>query len=193
MAWLNADDRLLPGSLLAVGRFFRDRPDIDVVYGHRLVLDENGMVVGRWVLPPHRAYGHGWRDFIPQETLFWRRSLWERSGGRIDDSLTFAMDWELLLRFRAAGARFERLPYFLGAFTTHADQKSVAQFDRDGVPEYARIRERLASTFGGRLAERARTAAYMLESAVCDWAYIIKRDPLMPASRLPIRPGDELC
>ena len=181
MAWLNADDRLLPGSLLAVGRFFRDCPEIDVVYGHRLILDENGMVVGRWVLPPHRVHGHRWRDFIPQESLFWRRSLWERSGGRIDESLKFAIDWELLLRFDAARARFERLPSFLGAFTTHAGQKSIAQRDRYGIPEFISIQQRLAPTFGRRQAERARSAAYMVESAVWDWAYRLKGDPMMPS------------
>jgi glycosyltransferase involved in cell wall biosynthesis len=190
MAWLNADDRLLPGSLLAVGRFLREHRDVDVVYGHRLVLDESGSVVGRWVLPPHRASAHRWRDFVPQETLFWRRSLWDRSGGRVDDSLAFAIDWELLLRFDAAGARFERLPYFLGAFTTHAAQKSVARFDQDGIPEITRIRRQLAPTFGRRQIERARAAVYMVESAAWDWAHMISRDTLMPSR---VRPGDESC
>jgi hypothetical protein len=37
-----------------------------------------------------------------------------------------AMDWDLLLRFRKAGARFTRLPRFLGAYRVHPGQKTIA-------------------------------------------------------------------
>ena len=45
MAYLNADDMYLPGTLHRIGRFFRDHPSVDVVYGNRL-----GSTVkrGRW-------------------------------------------------------------------------------------------------------------------------------------------------
>ena len=42
MAWLNSDDLLLPGSLRAVAEVFSQRPDVDVVYGHRILIDEDG-------------------------------------------------------------------------------------------------------------------------------------------------------
>ncbi|MEO1512096.1 MAG: glycosyltransferase family 2 protein, partial [Planctomycetota bacterium] len=97
MAWLNSDDLLLPGAIEAAVRVFEDDPGVDVVYGHRVCVDEDGMEVGRWVLPPHRDGAFVWRDYIPQETMFWRRSIWERAGARIDDSLGFAVDWDLVL------------------------------------------------------------------------------------------------
>src|SRR5262249_33984020 len=53
MAYLNSDDLLLPGSLAYVARFFAAHPEVDVVYGHRVIIDENDGEVGRWVLPPH--------------------------------------------------------------------------------------------------------------------------------------------
>src|SRR5581483_5017571 len=68
-----------------------------------------------------------WADYVPQETMFWRRSIWDKAGGYIDESFQFALDWDLLLRFRAAGARFVRLPRFLGAFRVHATQKTSAE------------------------------------------------------------------
>jgi glycosyltransferase involved in cell wall biosynthesis len=41
MAWLNSDDVLLPGALEDVGWFFARHRRVDVIYGHRLLIDEN--------------------------------------------------------------------------------------------------------------------------------------------------------
>jgi hypothetical protein len=60
----------------------------------------------------------------------------------MDESFQFALDWDLLLRFRAAGARFVRLPRFLGAFRLHALQKSTAELNATGEPEMERLRTR---------------------------------------------------
>jgi SAM-dependent methyltransferase len=142
MAYLNSDDILLPGALHQVAHVFRTRPEVDVVYGHRVIINEHDREVGRWVLPPHDDDILTWVDYIPQETLFWRRSIWEKAGGRIDDSFKFAIDWDLLLRFRDAGAKFERLPRFLGAFRVHPLQKTSSELDEVGVQEMAQLRQR---------------------------------------------------
>lgn len=142
MAWLNSDDLLMPGSLATVARFFAARPDVDVVYGHRIIVDADDKEIGRWVLPTHEAEVLRWADWIPQETLFWRRSAWERVGGRIDTSFQFALDWDLLLRFQQANLNIERIPRFLGAFRVHADQKTSAQMVELGHGEMARLRRR---------------------------------------------------
>lgn len=142
MAYLNSDDLLLPGALNYVARYFVAHPKVDVVYGNRILIDEYGAEVGRWVLPPHDNEVLTWRDYIPQETLFWRRSLWEKVGGAFDESFHFAMDWDLLLRFRDAGAKFAHLPRFLGAFRFHPSQKTSAQMADTGAKEIRRLRER---------------------------------------------------
>jgi glycosyltransferase involved in cell wall biosynthesis len=143
MAYLNGDDLFLPGTLRYVGRYFLEHSEVDVVYGHRVLIDEDDREIGRWVLPPHDELILSWADYVPQETLFWRRRIWERTGGRLDDSFHFAMDWELLLRFRAAGARFSRLPRFLGAFRVHEHQKTTARMGDLGAGEIARLRSRV--------------------------------------------------
>ena len=94
-----------------------------------------------WVVPAHRRWVTTVADFVPQETLFWRRRIWERVGGQLDASLSFAMDWDLLLRFIAAEARIARLPRFLGAFRTHEEQKTVA-IAAKGEREVEVLRER---------------------------------------------------
>ncbi|HEY1759321.1 MAG TPA: glycosyltransferase family 2 protein [Bryobacteraceae bacterium] len=142
MGWLNSDDLLLPGALMYVARFFARNPDISVLYGNRILIDESGLEVGRWILPKHDSGILRWVDFIPQETLFWRRSLWNQVGGGIDESLHFAIDWDLLLRFQTAGARFAHVPHFLGAFRVHPQQKTSAQMDSTGAREVAALRRK---------------------------------------------------
>jgi glycosyltransferase involved in cell wall biosynthesis len=142
LAYLNADDLLLPGAVHYVADFFARHPDVDVVYGHRVLIDENDEEVNRWVLPRHDGQVLAWVDYVPQETLFWRRRIWERVGGRMDETFQFALDWDLLLRFRDVGARFERLPRFLGAFRLHQAQKTAVHMTDWWVAETDRLCQR---------------------------------------------------
>jgi glycosyltransferase involved in cell wall biosynthesis len=142
MAWLNSDDLLLPGALASVGRFFVDHPDVDVVYGNRLLIDDDDRQIGEWILPPHDDRALAVADFVPQETLFWRRRVWDAVGGRVDPEFGYALDWDLLLRFRDAGARMVRLPRYLGAFRVHDEQKTTA-FHSLGQDECARLLARV--------------------------------------------------
>jgi glycosyltransferase involved in cell wall biosynthesis len=140
MAYLNSDDILLPGALRYVVDYFNKHPDVDVVYGHRILIDEHGSEIGRWVMPPHDAEILKWADYVPQETLFWRKRLWDIVGANIDENYQFVMDWDLLLRFKKAGAIFKRLPRFLGAFRVHGKQKTTSQMSQMGMKEMERLR-----------------------------------------------------
>jgi hypothetical protein len=124
MAFLNSDDLLLPGALAYVGSYFSKHPEVDALYSHRMLIDEHDGRIGAHVLPPHDNRTLGLFDFVPQETLFWRRRAWEAAGGEMDTSFGFALDWDLLLRLRDSGARIVRVPRFLAAFRVHAAQKS---------------------------------------------------------------------
>jgi glycosyltransferase involved in cell wall biosynthesis len=124
MGYLNSDDALLPGALATVADAFARNPDIDFVYSHRICIDDNGLEVGRWILPPHDPDAIKWFDYIPQETMFWRRSVLERLGG-FDESLNFALDWDFILRAHVQGMRFVRLPCFLACFRVHDMQKTT--------------------------------------------------------------------
>jgi glycosyltransferase involved in cell wall biosynthesis len=142
MAYLNSDDLLLPGAISYVTNFFAAHPKVDVVYGHRIVVDADDREIGRWVLPPHSDEVLRWADYVPQETLFWRRSIWDRAGGKMDESFQFALDWDLLLRFQEAGANIVCLPRFLGAFRSHYQQKTRGQLATIGEQEMQRLRHR---------------------------------------------------
>lgn len=141
MAWLNSDDLLAPGALRFVAEYFAAHPDVDVIYGHRIIIDDDDREVGRWIMPRHNPRTLEWIDYVPQETMFWRKRAWDRVGG-IDPSFQFALDWDLLARFQQAGCRMVRVPYFLGAFRVHAEQKTSQAIHTTGAEEMRRIRAR---------------------------------------------------
>lgn len=166
LAWLNGDDIVLPGTLDYVSTYFENHPDVDVVYGHRIIIDENGQDIGRWVLPTHSDSVLDWADFVPQETLYWRRSIWRKIGEHLDDSFQFAMDWDFLLRLRDAGARFARVPRYLGGFRSHSRQKTLAEMPTTGLQEIARIHQRTLGHIPGRMERAWRLAPYIARHAV---------------------------
>ena len=125
MAYNNSDDMLLPGTLSYVARFFERNPRVDVVYGHRICIDRDDSEIGRWVLPQHDLEALKWADYIPQETMFWRRRVWD-AVAPFNESFNYALDWDFILRAQAEGYRFRRLPRFLACFRVHDEQKTLA-------------------------------------------------------------------
>lgn len=173
MAWLNSDDILLPGALAYVADYFSHHPEVDVVYGHRFLIDENDQEIGRWMMPAHDDQILSWADFIPQETMFWRRRIWEKAGGQIDESLHFAIDWDLLVRFREVGARFARLQRFLGGFRIHPQQKTSAEIPT-GFLEMSQIRERTLGRVPSKGEITRAVLPYLLRHVLTDIGWRIR-------------------
>ena len=169
MAWLNADDLLLTGAVAAVATYFRDHPDVDVVYGQRITIDAQDREIGRWIIAPNAETMLPWVNYVPQETVFWRRRIWDKIGGSVDEAYHFDVDWELWLRFYRAGAAFARLPRFLGAFRFHEEQKT-AVLDELGKQEA----QCLHRQYHGRPVEwleiRYQVRHYLLR---CSWQYLL--------------------
>jgi hypothetical protein len=143
MAWINSDDIYMPGTFDRVMILFEDHPNVDVIYGNRLLIDSDGRHIGNWVLPYHDGDALTWADYIPQETLFWRRRVWDAIGSQIDESFQFALDWDLLLKFKKVNANFLHIPFFLACFRIHEAQKSSAEISTFGLAEMNKIRIRV--------------------------------------------------
>lgn len=137
MAYLNSDDMLAPGALEFVAKFFGEHPRVDGLYSHRVFVDEDNLVGSYWILPPHSNWLMKRWDYIPQETCFWRRRIYEEAGG-IDPSFQFALDYDLFVRFMERG-RMVRVNRFLGAFRKHADSKTAGLIDGNRHPEVVRV------------------------------------------------------
>ncbi|HXV11537.1 MAG TPA: glycosyltransferase family 2 protein [Burkholderiales bacterium] len=126
MGWLCSDDVLLPGALDSVGAFFVAHPDVLAAYGDALWIDAAGHVLrpkkemgfSRFVL----LYDH---NYIPQPSMFWRRSLYEAVAG-LDPAFDLAMDADLWERF-SARTRIAHIPRYLSCMRFYDEQKTRAR------------------------------------------------------------------
>lgn len=169
MAYLNSDDILLPGALAYVATFFAQHPEIDIIYSHRVNIDRDGLEIGRAILPRHDQEIVKWADFIPQETLFWRRKVWEALKG-IDESFSFAMDWDYVLRAQQAGFRIARVPRFLGCFRVHEAQKTLF-IAHVGDEEMKRLRLTHLGFLPTHDEIRQAIKPYLIKQILHQWAY----------------------
>ncbi len=169
LGWLNSDDCFAPGALWTVAACFLDSPDADVIYGQRVLINEKGDDIGRWILPQHDDKILSWADFIPQETVFWRRSIWEEVGERLDEEFRFALDWDLLLRFREAGAKMKRVPHYLGLFRIHEEQKTHKDMEVSGRGEMERLWARSLGYVPRRERVIAAAGWYLMKARILEW------------------------
>jgi glycosyltransferase involved in cell wall biosynthesis len=172
MAYLNSDDTLLPGTLAYVAHVFQSRPEIDIVYGHRIFIDGAGMEIGRAVFPTHDARALNYIGYVPQETMFWRRRVWDRVGP-IDENFRFALDWDFMLRAQQAGFSMARLPRFLGCFRIHAEQKTSAMMDV-GLEEMQFLRRRHLGHVPTRSETYRAVIPFLARQFAWHWLYRLK-------------------
>ncbi len=137
LGWLNADDVLAPDALQHAERSFREEPDLDVVYGHSLICDDDGYITGyHWnVLPPGEHILS--TCSISQPSCFFRRSALEIAGG-LDRSLHYTMDWDLWIRFYKTGAKF-RMNEDIRSLVLWSEEAKTGGFGRQRRRELKRI------------------------------------------------------
>jgi glycosyltransferase involved in cell wall biosynthesis len=138
LAWLNADDLYMPGSLAFVAESFRANPAVDVVYGDCDVIDANGKLLWRVEPGPyrfHRLLRRG--NTIAQPAVFLRREVFERVG-YLDESLEFGMDYDLWLRL--CTERVMYVPRVLAAFRWHRASKTAQNSRRSWHEAMAIVR-----------------------------------------------------
>jgi hypothetical protein len=122
MGWISATDMLHAGSLFVVGSVFQTFPDVEWITGRPTGFSDEGMAaevlkLRRWSRMPFLA---GANRYIQQESTYWRRSLWQRAGGRMDDSRRNGNDFELWVRFFRHAKLFS-VDALIGGFRSHPD------------------------------------------------------------------------
>jgi len=141
-AWLNSDDKYTPWAFQIVAEIFSSLPEVHWLttlcpiiwnqYGYPInsTYYRNGFNRKKFYRGENLV-GAGWycTRNIQQESTFWRRSLWEITGGKIDDSLHFAGDYDLWTKFYH-NAELYGIKTMLGGFRSHAAQKTAKHLDK---------------------------------------------------------------
>lgn len=106
MAYINADDKYLPGAFAAVAAIFMHYPDIEWLKGINTTSDEGGVNIEQGSCFLYRqnwlqkgVYGRN-AYFVQQDSVFWKRSLWKKTMPRIS-SFRRAGDYALWIAFAA--------------------------------------------------------------------------------------------
>ena len=103
-AYLNADDRYVPGAFAVIARTFTMYPKIEWLKGITSFAHEESLEVEpgqcmvynqHWIAKG--IYGRN-AYFIQQDSVFWRKALWQRAGG-MDANLRYTGDYDLWIRF----------------------------------------------------------------------------------------------
>ena len=126
LGWLNSDDTYFAGAFRAVMELFTSQPDIDMIYGDADYITPDGQPLAPCThIEPynkHRLFHYS--DFIVQPATFFRRSAFEAVGG-IDESIHWAMDYDLWLRIAAKDFKIAYLPRPLAHFRWLKDNKTA--------------------------------------------------------------------
>jgi len=130
MGWISATDMLHTGALLAVGGIFRDLPEVEWVTGRPTWFNEDGMStrVGELQRWSRWRFLAGANRYIQQESTFWRRSLWEKAGARVDASRRNGADFELWVRF-FRHARLYTADTVIGGFRDHGASLGLSDLE----------------------------------------------------------------
>lgn len=135
LGFLNSDDTLLPGALHRVAAEIDPARGRYIVMGRCLFTGEGSRYVG--VEHPAEYAGHFellaiWKrgfNTIPQPSVFWHRSVWERCGG-FDVKEQHALDYDLFCRF-SRYYTFHRVDELWSTYRMHDASKSAQRTEAE--------------------------------------------------------------
>jgi len=129
--WLNSDDILLPGSLMALAQAYLNHGVEKAIFcGNSKVIDSTGTLISEHIvnrfsnenkpLPNAPDLQQGC-----QASVFYSKEAWNSVNG-IDLSLNYAMDIDLAFRSYEEKIPFIAVDHFLAAYRKHDDTKTHA-------------------------------------------------------------------
>ena len=147
LAWINSDDSYLPGALQAAATALSET-GARWCFGDCRIIDERDREIRGFVTRYKARLAHRYSlrrllssNFVAQPATFFERGLLEEAGS-IDESLHYAMDYDLWLRF-ARLAEPTHVPRSLANFRVYRNSKTGGGY-QEGAREALAIARRRA-------------------------------------------------
>ena len=138
MAWINSDDKYFPWTFATIADIYSQYPDVLWTTGLHANFNRQGVLMaGKSTVRAiyKNIYSYIFRDFhIQQESVFWRRSLWEKTGGYIDENVHLMVDTELWCRF-FLHAELWHIDQVIGGYRTYGLNRSHIAIHKQQVAE----------------------------------------------------------
>jgi glycosyltransferase involved in cell wall biosynthesis len=146
ISWLNSDDMYGPGSLHAVALKWLEN-ETDLIAGfctehserELLLINKPAATNADFNVPALGRIFEYWLKgyFFYQPELFFSKRILDEAG-LLDESLYYAMDYDLWVRFAKAGATMETISWPIAFFRKHDQQKTFNLVET--IEEQARVR-----------------------------------------------------
>ena len=150
LTWLNSDDLMLPGTLLAVSKKLKANPGVGWATGNMLrFYNHSGRIC-------EATWGPHWVPFILQRngfplciygpTSFWDKNIFE-SIGPLNERLHYTMDYDYWRRLSMHGIKYVRVNHTCWAFRMHENSKTAefGEHKRSESRKRVMLEERLES------------------------------------------------
>ena len=166
LAWLNSDDYYLPGTISGVVKTFQENPDVVLVYGNMLAVNENGDTINLLKYSQLTLKDLLCFQIIGQPAIFFRREALEKAG-MLDTGYNCFLDHHLWLRIALHG-RILHVDETWAAARYHAEAKNIArpiEFGREAfrILDWVKIQPGLAEAVAG-VERRARASAFRVDA-----------------------------
>ena len=149
IGWINSDDIYYKGALQAVNKKLNSDSRIDILFGDYDYIDESGNILHRKKEITYNPAEAFWTGKCNHANLagFFRRKCFQLSGP-LDESLHYAMDYDLYLRFATCDCRFAQIRKCLGAYRIHSGSKTTKSRDQMRS-EIITVKEKHSVSFQG--------------------------------------------
>jgi hypothetical protein len=165
IAWLNSDDYYLAGAVSSAEKIFEANPDVALVYGNMLAVDEHGKTFNTFNYKQLTLEDLLCFQIIGQPAVFMRRSALENL--KLDTTLHFLLDHYLWIQIAQRG-KILHVDQTWAAARYHAEAKNrakAAEFGREAfrILENAAQDEDLAPILA-KVSRRARASAHRVDA-----------------------------
>jgi glycosyltransferase involved in cell wall biosynthesis len=161
IAWINSDDYYLPNAISSAVNVFEQNPDVVLVYGDMLAVDQNGETTNVLRYKQYSLEDLLCFQIIGQPAVFFRRDIYEKVGG-LDISFHFMLDHHLWIRIAEQG-KILHVPQLWAAARYHPQAKNRLKPVEFGIEafhilDWMRSDRKLSQTFA-KVKARARASA----------------------------------
>jgi len=166
IAWLNSDDYYLAGTISAAVKIFEEHPEVLLVYGNMLAVDEHGKTFNTLNYKQLTLEDLLCFQIIGQPAVFMRRSALQITSG-LNPAFHFLLDHHLWIRLAQQG-KILHVPQTWAAARYHAEAKNrakAAEFGREAfrILDAAAQDENLAPILA-KVNRRARASAHRVDA-----------------------------